>query len=786
MSREPRRATPETRYSILRILCGWVLALGALSSCGTEEARPTLPEKREAWTGSRVVGSPEPPLPYRAVRAFPKLSFRNSLYAACEPGTDRVMVVEQRGRVFAFRNAPDVEKTEVFLELPNLWSYSIYFHPKYAENHWVYVFANGPPDTEPGKKNRILRYTVKEGRCDRSTEHLVIEWTSNGHDGGEMGFGPDGMLYITAGDGTTDSDGNVTGQDLRDLNSGMIRIDVEHPDPGRNYSIPKDNPFLAIPGARGELWAYGFRNPWRMTFDPKTGDLWVGDIGQDLWEMVEVVQRGDNYGWSVVEGGHPFHTKRTPGPTPIRTPLIAHPHSEARSVTGGIVYTGAKYPDLQGAYVYGDYATGRVWGVKLEGGRIVWHRELAKTSIQTLGFAQDPAGEILLVDYGGAVYRLEPRPPEPPREFPRTISASGAFASVRGYPPHPALLPYDVNSPLWSDGAGKERHLGLPGLSTIGFSEEGAWTFPEGTVLVKTFSLAGRRIETRFLTLQENEWVGYSYAWNDEGSDATLVDSKGMTREIGGQSWYFPSRSDCMVCHSRAGSFVLGVNTLQMNRGGQLEGLERLGVFRVNLLDHVRAQEAAWVQIGELRRSLKRKSPELPAALRDRIDPQLFGFGGLDPLESALQLGWLIARRDVTKGLEKEPKFSSRLPRRPAELRRLTDPADASAPLEARARAYLHANCAQCHVEAGGGNSAFEVNVNTPRERMKLVDVKPIHDAFGIEGGRLVAPGDPARSVLYHRVTRRGPGQMPPLASSVVDERGTALLREWIEGLSVR
>ncbi|HLF94276.1 MAG TPA: PQQ-dependent sugar dehydrogenase, partial [Planctomycetota bacterium] len=330
------------------------------ASCGTEERRQALPEKRAAWTASRVVGSPDPPLPYRAVKAFPKLSFRNSLYAACEPGTDRVLVVEQRGRILAFRNAPDVEKTEVFLELPNLWAYSILFHPKYAENRWVYVFSNGPPDTEPNKKNRILRYTVKDGRCDPSTRHDVIEWTSNGHDGGEMGFGPDGMFYITAGDGTTDSDGNVTGQDLGDLNSGVIRIDVDHPDPGRNYSIPKDNPFLAIPGARGELWAYGFRNPWRMTFDPKTGDLWVGDIGQDLWEMVELVRRGDNYGWSVFEGPIPFHSQRKLGPTPVTKPLIAHPHSEARSVTGGLVYTGAKFPELKGAYVYGDYATGRV------------------------------------------------------------------------------------------------------------------------------------------------------------------------------------------------------------------------------------------------------------------------------------------------------------------------------------------------------------------------------------------------------------------------------------------
>jgi len=781
------------------IFRAWVLGGVVLGvSCGSDVRPEAPPEKHIPWTASRVVGSPDPPLRFRAAPAFPKLKFHHSLYLAFEPGTGRALVVEQEGRIRTFRPDPAAEGTDLFLERKDTWFYSMKFHPKYEENHWVYVFANGPPDREPNKKNQILRYGVKDGKADPTTEHLVIDWVSNGHDGGEMGFGPDGMLYATAGDGTTDSDRNNTGQDISDLNSGLIRIDVEHPDPGRNYSIPKDNPFLSIPNARGELWAYGFRNPWRMCFDPKTGDLWVGDIGQDIWEAIEVVKKGDNYGWSVLEAGHPFHTKRKLGPTPVTPPAIVHHHSESRSITGGFVYYGAKYPDLQGVYLYGDYSTGRVWGARYEGGRITWQKELAKTPIQILGLAPDAAGEIYLADYGGAVWRLEPKPPEPPRDFPRTISRSGAFRSVEAYRTHPGLIPYSVNSPLWSDGAFKERHIGLPNDQPISFSE-GSWTFPEGTVLVKTFSLemepgrpaSRKRIETRFLTLQENEWIGYSYEWNEAETDARLVDSGGKTREFeirgpGGvrkQTWAYPSRSDCMVCHSRAANFVLGVTTMQMNRDLQLEEIEGLGLFKVNLLDHVREAESAWTAIGDVRRSEKRKSPEVPKALRDRLDPQLFGFAGLDPVENALQLAWLLGRHDAERALGKDPQFTTRLPRRPARMPHLVDPADGTAPLEDRARSYLHANCAQCHVEAGGGNSAFDVHVTTARPQMKVVDVRPIHDTLEIAEPRLVAPGDPSRSILFQRISRRGQGQMPPLASSIVDERSVEMLREWITSL---
>lgn len=699
----------------------------ACYACATAQT-PAKTIERVPWDTSRVLGSPEPPLDYKTQRVYAEVKFKHPLYIAALPGADRMLVVEQSGLIRSLPVAPDAKEDEVFLKLEDHDTYSFCFHPRFAENRYVFVFANGPNSEKQKKKNKILRYEVtKEGpqACRLETQTSIIEWESNGHNGGEMAFGLDGMLYISSGDGTSDSDTNVTGQDISDLNSGVIRIDVEHPAEGQQYRVPGDNPFLNIPNARPELWAYGFRNPWRLTVDARTGDIWVGDIGQDLWEMIEVVQRGANYGWSVMEGSHPFHSLRQPGPTPISPPTIEHHHSEARSITGGLVYYGKRFPDLQGVYLYGDYSTGRIWGARYREGKIVWHKELADTTLQILGFGEDAAGEIYLVDYAGEIHRLIPSPPPegPQPPFPRKLSETGLFTSVPEHRLHPAIVSYSVNSPLWSDGASKQRYIALPGMGTIEHAEKGAWKFPEGTVLVKTFSIAGKRVETRLLTLQQNEWVGYSYRWNDEQTEADLVEKKGEDRPVGNdskQTWHFPSRAECMVCHSRAAGFVLGPHTLQMNREHDY------GEFRDN-------------QLAVLSRS------------------GFLHFGGKAKVDG--------------------------MPKTPDEYPKLVDPYDTSADLGDRARSYLHANCAQCHVSAGGGNSAIDLNHNTETRNLKAIGVPPIHDKFEIAEARVIAPGEPERSVLLHRVAKTGRGRMPPLATSVVDEQAVELLRDWINGL---
>jgi uncharacterized repeat protein (TIGR03806 family) len=737
------------------ILC-WASLIVARAVAGDVAAASYGIEQRLAWTSSRVVGSPDPPPPLRAVRAFPKLTFANPLYVIAEPvmssggprppadRAERMLVVEQHGKILAIPNHPAAERTDVFLDLEDRDTYGMTFHPRYAGNRFVYVFSNGRNSDKDRRLNRISRFAVSSEppfACERDSERIVIEWESNGHNGGDLAFGPDGMLYISAGDGTTDSDTNLTGQKISDLVSGMLRIDVDHPAPGKEYAVPKDNPFLDVAGARPELWAYGFRNPWRIHFDPQ-GNLWCGDIGQDQWEMIEIVRRGDNYGWSVVEGGHPFYLEREHGPHPFVKPLIVHPHSEARSITGGVTYLGSKFPELRGAYLYGDYGTGKIWAARFDGTKVTLHEEIADTPFQILGFGLDSSGELYFVDYAGPLYTLERVPPAKPRApFPRSLTETGLFRSVPKHVVEPALIPYSVNSPLWSDNAHKERFIALPEMSQIDFADEGAWKFPEGAVLVKTFSLdleadrpaSRRRIETRLLVIQQNEWVGYTYRWNDDQTDAALVESAGADRTFTirdpksphgrrEQVWHYPSRAECMVCHSRAAGFVLGLNTLQMNReheyGGvranQLGTLEHLGVFRVSV----------------------------PG-------------GGT----------------------------SARLLQEPEEYPALPDPYDEAGSLEQRVRSYLHANCAQCHVAAGGGNAAMELGFFTPRAKTNFIGVRPLHEKFGIESPFLIAPGAPDRSVLLTRLATRGRGQMPPLATSLVDEAGVKLLGQWIESL---
>jgi uncharacterized repeat protein (TIGR03806 family) len=564
------------------------------------------------------------------------------------------------------------------------------------------------------------------------------------------------MLYIATGDSSGIADQLLTGQDLSELSGAILRIDVDHPDGDRPYSIPDDNPFVGVEGARAENWAYGLRQPWRMQFDRATGDLWTGNVGQDLWEQVFLIEKGGNYGWSVMEGSHPFRPERPRGPTPFVAPIVEHDHAEFRSITGGVLYRGRRLTDLQGAYIYGDYDTGKIWMLRYdrEQKQVTEHRELVDSNLRVVGFAEDAAGEFYLVDHmGGGIHQLAPNDaPDRSADFPRLLSQTGLFASTSRHDVADGVIPYSVIAPQWCDGASKIRFFGLPGESQIEFDTviypqpaPGAppgWRFPDGAVIAETISMemetgnpaSARRLETRILHYEQlagteeigdQFWRGYTFAWNDDQTDAVLVDAAGENRKLtirdasapGGsrtQTWRFPSRAECTVCHNMAAKYVLGLTTLQANRdhdyGGtlanQLQTYDHIGLFKSPLTVPV------------------------------------------------------------------------------AELPRLTDCADEAQPLDQRARSYLHANCSHCHRKWGGGNTEFQLLATQELSELGIEGVRPAHGGFFLPEAEVLAAGNPLRSVMFYRMAKLGPGRMPRLGSEVADLDGMRLIHDWIASLT--
>ncbi len=487
---------------------GLALLAVFVTTMAAEVAEPTPLKskgvfKRTLWTMSRVKGSPDPPNPYRTEIAFPKLKFEQPLELTRVPGTKRLFVVERYGKIHSFVVDPGVARADLFIDLEKT-TYGLAFHPQFQKNGYVFVtYVIHPKDALP-KGTRLSRFRVRPDdplRCDPDSEKIILERLSGGHNGGCLRFGPDGYLYVALGDGSGIADEHETGQDVSDLLASILRIDVDRAEDGKPYAVPEDNPFVGREQTRPEIWAYGLRQVWKMNFDFATGDLWAGEVGQDLWEMINLIQPGGNYGWSVKEGTHPFRPERRHGPTPILKPIIEHPHSDFRSVTGGFIYRGRRLPELVGKYVYGDYDTGRIWGFRYDGNEVTEHGELFDSSLRIIDFAETHAGDLYLLDFiGGQVHRLVPAPQmQSAQKFPRRLSETGLFASVRDHRPAQGLIPYSVNSDLWSDGAIKERFIALPGESRIEFDTveypqpaPGAprgWRFPDGTVIVKTFSL---------------------------------------------------------------------------------------------------------------------------------------------------------------------------------------------------------------------------------------------------------------------------------------------------------
>jgi glucose/arabinose dehydrogenase len=345
--------------------------------------------------------------------AFPNLTFNQPVgIFSSNDGTNRLFVIEQSGVIRVFNNSKTVTSSNVFLDISSRVLYGgeqgllgLAFHPNYLVNGFFYVnyVADNPLRTV------IARYSVSPSNPNQAlsnSEFVVLEISQpfSNHKGGQLAFGADGYLYVGVGDGGSGGDPFGNGQNRSVLLGKILRIDVNSPSTGRNYGIPADNPFVGNTlGYKEEIYAYGFRNPWRFSFDPLTGRLWVGDVGQNIEEEIDIVGRGKNYGWNIMEGTLTYSSGSQTG---LELPVWEYSHSDGIAIIGGFVYRGSALTGLTSMYVYGDYGSGTVWALQYDGATTTVNTLLADTNLNISSFGIDGQNELYFCALNGKIYTL--------------------------------------------------------------------------------------------------------------------------------------------------------------------------------------------------------------------------------------------------------------------------------------------------------------------------------------------------------------------------------------------
>jgi uncharacterized repeat protein (TIGR03806 family) len=765
--------------------------------CDDDEPTDEEPPVDPPWVSGLDERPPAPALPFPdvvqvaapgwlPVDAFPALTFNTPTLLEEAPGTGHLFVGELECRLYAFENDPAATEKRLVLDLNDhcqgleMGLLGMAFHPEfntpdspnrgYIYLHYPYS-ANPIVDAVPHPStptiSRLARFTVDLDtlQIDPASEVVLIDQNDENtyHQGGPLFFHPDdGFLYYAVGDeGSHDCVLNNCQVINKDLFSGVLRIDVDmrggdisHPIPRQpetgttaNYYIPNDNPFVGQPGVLEEFYAIGLREPHRMTYDPVDNITWIGDVGQSRIEELNVLRRGGNYQWAVLEGSLQVFDRQVPAePLGIWTdPTLEVQNVEGAAIIGGYVYRGSKNPSLYGKYIFSDFVTGVIQALSYsyDGTRV------SNVAVETLlasqfgrvdgivGFGVDRNNELYLLPGGNPrkIYNLGRT--EGFSNAPTRLSQTGVFVDTTSaeLEASPGLIPYDVASPLWSDGAEKQRWASIPDGETIAFSDNGNWSFPDGSVFVKHFELAldasqpelKRRLETRILVQGTNaQFYGLTYKWNEAGTDADLLLERqiepidvtlanGDTRHL---EYFYPGPNDCATCHNDDAGPVLGVRTSQLNH------------------------DMLYPSTG-------------------RVSNQLFTWGQLGLIDVALDQASVEAHVSLS-ALD-----------------------DTDAPAEDRVRSYWASNCATCHrgpLDTLPGIYAFwDARFEVPLEDQGVI----YGYSDSAKEGYIVVPGDAAASVLYQRSnsTLRG-FSMPPIGRSSVDPTYVALLEEWITSLS--
>ena len=729
---------------------------------------------------------------YRAVNAFPNLTFTDPLVILSHPNQNTLVVSSWDGMIHSFDNNPNTSQKQVFADLRDRvfkarggGLLGMAFHPNFgSSNSYVYIYyaakgnngENQPLSFAPytcvdnarfyNTYMRLSRFEVNpDFTLNKNSELRMINFRlyNNSHRGGGLVFGDDGFLYLTIGDQSR----SLTSQDItNNFEGGLIRIDVNqdgsksHPPrrklgvntgesdeySGVGYYIPNDNPFQSTSGGLfEEFYAVGLRAPHRMTKDRQTGSMWLGDVGNVSREEIDQVVKGANYGWPLYEGnqqgvntdcGANNISLNIGNYTP---PILDFTRGQAKSITGGYVYRGNAFPELNGMYICADYNNNSMYAVSLpQGGATASFRSIGNFAPGNLAtFGEDLNGELLMgkvlnddkKNHNVPLYKLERIPSGgSSSNAPQKLSQTGAFANLANLEPAQGVIPYDMIESFWSDGAEKKRWIAIPNdgshnsaAEQIQFSENEAWQLPAGSVVIKHFEFGGRKLETRF-EVHGDDGVYYylTYKWDNSGTDATLLEGAlDETYNIGGQNikWHYPSRQECLSCHLPSVGGVIGLKTRYLNK------------------------TVTYPKTG-------------------MTANQLVALSQMDILNQN------ISTQNANNYLK------------------IAAVNDGSASLEHRARSYLDLNCSYCHNPQGSsGQAGFNALLTVPLGNQGLVDGN-IFDDLGISGARMIVPGDHNKSILYHRMAQVGTAKaMPPLAKNEVDNVGVELIKNWINSM---
>lgn len=350
--------------------------------------------------------------------AFPGLSFNRPLdIQHAGDGTNRLFVVEQRGVISVFPNDPDVAEADVFLDIRGRVNDSgneqgllgLAFHPDFENNGYFFVnYTASSPGRTIISRFQVLQGDMDQADPDSELELLTYNQPNSNHNGGHLEFGPDGYLYIASGDGGGAGDPGNNGQDRSTLLGAILRIDVDNPQNGNRYGIPAGNPFIDNDeGYREEIFAWGLRNPWRFSFDAETGDLWAADVGQSDREAIHIIENGLNYGWNIIEGSICYPPGSGCDKDGLELPVYEYDQSRGdQSVTGGFIYRGSAFPELDGLYIYGDFVSGRLWALNISDINNPVNTELFHANFNIASFGVDEQNEIYICAFDGKIYRL--------------------------------------------------------------------------------------------------------------------------------------------------------------------------------------------------------------------------------------------------------------------------------------------------------------------------------------------------------------------------------------------